>query len=93
MPLSEARSSASRICAFCPGAANMSTISRGAHAPRIVRSPVAHGRIRTIDGGGVGAPGVHAVITATDIGLVIPTIPLRHEAPALDNYAAGDRAG
>jgi aerobic carbon-monoxide dehydrogenase large subunit len=54
----------------------------------VLRSPVAHGRIRTIDARAASAhPGVHAVITATDIGPVIPTIPLRHEAlAALDNY-------
>jgi carbon-monoxide dehydrogenase large subunit len=45
----------------------------------IVRSPVAHGRMRGIDSGAALArPGVHAVITATDIGAV-PTIPLRQE--------------
>ena len=45
----------------------------------IVRSSVAHGVIRGIDGAAARArPGVHAVITAADIGKV-PTIPLRQE--------------
>jgi carbon-monoxide dehydrogenase large subunit len=45
----------------------------------IVRSAVAHGRIRRIDHtSALARPGVRAVITATDIGRV-PTIPLRQE--------------
>jgi carbon-monoxide dehydrogenase large subunit len=45
----------------------------------ILRSSVAHGRIRAIDAMAARRrPGVHAVITAADIGDV-PTIPLRHE--------------
>ncbi len=45
----------------------------------ILRSTVAHGRIVAIDAGAALArPGVHAVITAADIGTV-PTIPLRQE--------------
>src|SRR5215471_6011642 len=45
----------------------------------IVRSAIAHGRIRGIDyTGALARPGVHAVITAADIGTV-PTIPLRQE--------------
>jgi len=45
----------------------------------ILRSAVAHGRIVAIDARAVLArPGVHAVITAADIGSV-PTIPLRQE--------------
>ena len=44
-----------------------------------LRSAVAHGRIRKIDtAAALGRPGVHAVITAADIG-EIPTIPLRHD--------------
>jgi carbon-monoxide dehydrogenase large subunit len=47
----------------------------------IVRSPLAHGRIRSIDkSAALARPGVHAVITAADIGVSIPTIPLRQEA-------------
>ena len=54
----------------------------------VMRSPMAHGRLRSIDARtALGRPGVHAVITAADIGPDIPTIPLRHEAlAALDNY-------
>jgi aerobic carbon-monoxide dehydrogenase large subunit len=45
----------------------------------IVRSSIAHGRIRRIDcSAALARPGVHAVITANDIGAV-PTIPLRQE--------------
>ncbi|HUD87014.1 MAG TPA: xanthine dehydrogenase family protein molybdopterin-binding subunit [Xanthobacteraceae bacterium] len=45
----------------------------------ILRSSVAHGRIRSIDAAAARArPGVHAVITAAEIGDV-PTIPLRHD--------------
>jgi aerobic carbon-monoxide dehydrogenase large subunit len=45
----------------------------------ILRSSVAHGRIRAIDtAAALARPGVHAVITAADIGEV-PTIPLRHD--------------
>jgi carbon-monoxide dehydrogenase large subunit len=45
----------------------------------ILRSAVAHGRIRSIDvTAALKKPGVHAVITAADIGEV-PTIPLRHD--------------
>src|SRR6516225_10733460 len=47
----------------------------------IVRSPRAHGRIRGVDKrAALARPGVHAVITAEDIGASIPTIPLRQEA-------------
>jgi aerobic carbon-monoxide dehydrogenase large subunit len=53
----------------------------------ILRSAVAHGRIRAIDGAAARLrPGVHAVITAAEIGH-IPTIPLRHEPlPAFRRY-------
>lgn len=45
----------------------------------IVRSSIAHGHIRAIDcTAALARPGVHAVITANDIGAV-PTIPLRQE--------------
>jgi len=44
----------------------------------VLRSSVAHGRIRKIDASAARArPGVHAVITATEIGADIPMIPLR----------------
>jgi carbon-monoxide dehydrogenase large subunit len=53
----------------------------------VLRSSVAHGRIRSIDTSKARArPGVHDVITAADIGDV-PTIPLRQEPlPALKLY-------
>ncbi len=53
----------------------------------ILRSSVAHGRIRGIAAAAARArPGVHAVITAADIADV-PTIPLRHDAlPAFRRY-------
>jgi CO/xanthine dehydrogenase Mo-binding subunit len=48
-----------------------------AHAV-ILRSPIAHGRIRAIDtAAALARPGVHAVITAADIGSEIPVILLR----------------
>src|SRR5215469_6579181 len=47
----------------------------------ILRSSIAHGRIRAIDPAAACArPGVHAVITAADIGAAVPTIPLRQES-------------
>jgi carbon-monoxide dehydrogenase large subunit len=54
----------------------------------ILRSQVAHGRIRSIDAAAARArPGVAAVITAADIGAEVPTIPLRQEPlPALRQY-------
>jgi aerobic carbon-monoxide dehydrogenase large subunit len=53
----------------------------------ILRSSVAHGRIRAIDtAAALARPGVHAVITAADIGEV-PTIPLRHDpTPAIRRF-------
>ncbi len=53
----------------------------------ILRSSVAHGRIRAIDATAARVrPGVHAVITAAEIGDV-PTIPLRQEPlPELKQY-------
>jgi aerobic carbon-monoxide dehydrogenase large subunit len=47
----------------------------------ILRSAVAHGRIRSIDTkAALARSGVHAVITAAEIGAAIPTIPLRQES-------------
>src|SRR5262249_28730750 len=47
----------------------------------ILRSSIAHGRIRSIDTAAARArPGVHAVITAAEIGAAIPTIPLRQDS-------------
>ena len=46
----------------------------------ILRSPVAHGRIVSIDmTAALAMPGVHAVFTAADIGAGIPRIPMRQE--------------
>jgi carbon-monoxide dehydrogenase large subunit len=46
----------------------------------ILRSPVAHGRIAGIDTARARAvPGVHAIITAADIGASVPRIPMRQE--------------
>src|SRR5689334_20719790 len=43
----------------------------------ILRSPIAHGRLAAIDASAaLGVPGVRAIITATEIGMV-PRIPLR----------------
>src|SRR4030088_976727 len=54
----------------------------------ILRSAVAHGHIRSIDGAAARArPGVVAVITAAEVGETVPTIPLRQEPlPALRQY-------
>ena len=44
----------------------------------ILRSPVAHGLIRQIDKkAALALPGMHAVITAADLGSPMPTIPVR----------------
>jgi carbon-monoxide dehydrogenase large subunit len=53
----------------------------------VLRSSVAHGRIRNIDPSAARAmPGVHAVITAADVGEV-PIIPLRlANLPEFQNY-------
>jgi len=54
----------------------------------VVRSAVAHGRIRSIDvSRAKNMRGVHAVITADDIGLSIPVIPFRRPNPAIAPYA------
>jgi aerobic carbon-monoxide dehydrogenase large subunit len=46
----------------------------------ILRSPVAHGRIRSIDkSAALRLPGIHGVITAADIGSSIPIVPLRQD--------------
>src|SRR5437763_4522822 len=47
----------------------------------ILRSAVAHGRIRSIDTAAARErPGVHAIITAADLGATMPTIPLRQDS-------------
>lgn len=54
----------------------------------IVRSPVAHGRIRSVDvRAALAMPGVRAVVTASDIGAPIPTIPFRRPNPTIAPYA------
>ncbi len=54
----------------------------------IVRSPVAHGRVRAIDvAAALGMPGVRAVLTAADIGQPIPIIPFRRPNPTIAPYA------
>ena len=54
----------------------------------ILRSPVAHGRIRSIDtAAALALPRVHAVITATEIGSPVPRIPIRLQPlPILEPY-------
>ena len=53
-----------------------------------VRSPVGHGRIRSIDPApALAMPGVHAVLTAADIEGAIPTIPFRRPNPTIGPYA------
>jgi carbon-monoxide dehydrogenase large subunit len=54
----------------------------------IVRSPIAHGRIRSIDSAAALAmPGVKAVLSAQDIGRPIPIIPFRRPNPTIAPYA------
>src|SRR5262245_50843710 len=44
----------------------------------VLRSSVAHGRIRSIDvSAALALPGVHSVITAKDIGSRVPRVPMR----------------
>jgi carbon-monoxide dehydrogenase large subunit len=60
----------------------------------IVRSPVAHGRIRSIDTSpALAMPGVRAVVTARDIGGPIPIIPFRRANPTIAPYAQPVIAG
>jgi aerobic carbon-monoxide dehydrogenase large subunit len=54
----------------------------------IVRSPLAHGRIRSIDASAALAlPGVRAVVTARELGPQIPLIPFRRPNPTIAPYA------
>ena len=54
----------------------------------IVRSPVAHGRLRLVDTtAALAMPGVNAVITAQDVGRPIPAIPFRRPNPTIAPYA------
>ncbi|MCZ6591774.1 MAG: xanthine dehydrogenase family protein molybdopterin-binding subunit [Alphaproteobacteria bacterium] len=54
----------------------------------ILRSSVAHGMLRKIDGdSALKIPGVRAVITAPDLGSQVPVIPLRlHPLPQLEPF-------
>ena len=54
----------------------------------ILRSPLAHGRVRSVDTSAARAlTGVAAVITATQVGLHVPLIPMRqHGVPAGEAY-------
>ncbi len=54
----------------------------------VARSPVAHGRVIRIDASrALAMAGVHAVITARDIGKSVPTIPFRRPNPAIAPFA------
>jgi aerobic carbon-monoxide dehydrogenase large subunit len=54
----------------------------------MVRSAVAHGRLRAIDADAARAmPGVYAIITAQDVGRPVPTIPFRRPNPTIVPYA------
>src|ERR1700687_5670212 len=54
----------------------------------ICRSPIAHGKIVAIDTSAARAmPGVHAIITAGDIGLPLPMIPFRRPNPTIAPFA------
>ena len=54
----------------------------------ILRSPVAHGRLVSIDATeALALPGVHAVLTAEDVEGDIPTIPFRRPNPKIGPYA------
>src|SRR5579872_2823405 len=62
----------------------------------IVRSPIGHGRLRSIDvAPALAMRGVKAVLTAGDIGAAIPRIPFRRPNPTIAPYAqpviAGER--
>jgi aerobic carbon-monoxide dehydrogenase large subunit len=54
----------------------------------MVRSSIAHGRVRSIDtSAALTTPGVRAVVTARDIGTPIPLIPFRRPNPTIAPYA------
>jgi carbon-monoxide dehydrogenase large subunit len=54
----------------------------------VLRSAVAHGRIRGIDvQAALAIPGVHAIITAADMPSPIPTIPFRRPNPTIAPFA------
>ncbi len=54
----------------------------------VLRSPVGHGRIKSLDvSAALAMPGVRAVLTAADIEGDIPTIPFRRPNPTIGPYA------
>ncbi|MGH8639963.1 MAG: xanthine dehydrogenase family protein molybdopterin-binding subunit, partial [Burkholderiales bacterium] len=54
----------------------------------IVRSPVAHGRVRAVEtAAALALPGVNAIITARDLDRPIPTIPFRRPNPTIAPFA------
>ena len=54
----------------------------------IVRSPIAHGRIRSVDvAPALALPGVRSVLTAADIGRPVPLIPFRRPNPTIVPFA------
>jgi aerobic carbon-monoxide dehydrogenase large subunit len=55
----------------------------------MLRSSVAHGRIRSIDASrALGLPGVHSVITAADLGGHVPNVPMRLQPlPEFESFA------
>jgi len=54
----------------------------------LFRSPMAHGKIIAIDTTVARAmPGVHAIVTAEDIGRPLPTIPFRRPNPTIAPFA------
>ena len=54
----------------------------------VLRSPVGHGRIKSLDvSAALAMPGVRAVLTAADIEGEIPTIPFRRPNPTIGPYA------
>ena len=54
----------------------------------VLRSAHAHGKIVSVDVAGAAAmPGVHAVVTASDVGDPLPTIPFRRPNPTITPYA------
>jgi aerobic carbon-monoxide dehydrogenase large subunit len=60
----------------------------------LLRSPVAHGRLLSVDAtAALARPGVHAILTARDIGAPIPTIPFRRPLAAIAPYAQPVIAG
>src|SRR5882757_3575339 len=54
----------------------------------VLRSAVAHGRIRGIDvQAALAIPGVRAIITAADVPSPIPTLPFRRPNPTIAPFA------